>query len=203
MAKNQADDVTKMLEKLYSTIKDTSQFTQEQVKINRDLLKVLALLNDGFVKSKEDADNLIQEVTSGVEDVDAFLVKWAKDRQASKKDLEELRKKFKEIKDIDDDMLDNVKDYVELVKERQGLLEDEADITSNLLKYNNDILATIRASKSQYSQISGVFKDVEMDMRKIVSRNIDFSGMFNDGLSSLGSVQETLCFNPSSTGCGS
>jgi len=192
LAKNQADDVTKMLEKLYSTIKDTSQFTREQVKINRDLLKVLALLNDGFVKSKEDADNLIQEVTSGVEDVDAFLVKWAKDRQASKKDLEELRKKFKEIKDIDDDMLDNVKDYVELVKERQGLLEDEADITSNLLKYNNDILATIRASKSQYSQISGVFKDVEMDMRKIVSRNIDFSGMFNDGLSSLGSVQETL-----------
>ena len=81
----QEKELKQILEKLHTVIKTTSEFSREQVKINRDLLKVMSLINDGFAKNADDAKVLIQDITDGVEDVDKFFEKWAKDRGATKK----------------------------------------------------------------------------------------------------------------------
>lgn len=193
MAKQQQEtDVKKMLEKLYSVIKTTSEFSREQVKINRDLLKVMALLNDGFAKNAADANDLIADITSGVEETDKFFQKWAKDRGATKKDLEEIEKKFKDIDEINDDIIEGSKDYIDLLKERHDFLIDEGDIGKSLLKNHNEILNAVRLSKKEIQAMGGSLIGADDVIKKMVAKKVDFATMFEEGFSSTEKLRETL-----------
>ncbi len=193
MAKQQQEtDVKKMLEKLFAAIKTTSEFSREQVKINRDLLKVMSLLNDGFAKNAQDAQDLIADVTDGVEDADKFFQKWAKQRGATKQDLETIRKKFREIDDINDDIIEGSKDYIDLLKERHEYLDDEVDLGKSLLKNHNEIIKAIREGKSAATKLSSQFNNMDEALRDMVAKKVDFTGMFDDSFSSADKVQSSL-----------
>jgi hypothetical protein len=193
LAKQQQEtDVKKMLEKLYSVIKTTSEFSREQVKINRDLLKVMALLNDGFAKNASDANELISDITSGVEETDKFFQKWAKDRGATKKDLEEIQKKFRDIDDINDNIIEGSKDYIELLKERHDYLVDEGDLGKSLLKNHHEILNAVRSSKKEIQAMGGSLIGADEVIKKMVAKKIDFTTMFEDGFGSTEKLKGTL-----------
>lgn len=193
MAKQQQEtDVKKMLEKLYSVIKTTSEFSREQVKINRDLLKVMALLNDGFAKNAADANELISDITSGVEETDKFFQKWAKDRGATKKDLEEIEKKFRDIDDINDDIIEGSKDYIDLLKERHDYLVDEGDLGKSLLKNHHEILNAVRLSKKEIQAMGGSLIGSDEVIKKMVAKKVDFTTMFEDGFGSTEKLKGTL-----------
>lgn len=194
MAKQQqeSNDVKKMLEKLYLAIKTTSEFSREQVKINRDLLKVMALLNDGFAKNATDANELISDITSGVEETDKFFQKWAKDRGATKKDLEEIQKRFRDIDDINDDIIEGSKDYIELLKERHDYLVDEGDLGKSLLKNHNEILNAVKLSKKEIQAMGGSLIGADEVIKKMVAKKVDFATMFEDGFGSTEKLKGTL-----------
>jgi len=193
VAKQQQEtDVKKMLEKLYSVIKTTSEFSREQVKINRDLLKVMALLNDGFAKNASDANELISDITSGVEETDKFFQKWAKDRGATKKDLEDIQKKFRDIDDINDDIIEGSKDYIELLKERHDYLVDEGDLGKSLLKNHNEILNAVKLSKKEIQAMGGSLIGADEVIKKMVAKKVDFTTMFEDGFGSTEKLKGTL-----------
>lgn len=188
----QEKELKQILEKLHTAIKTTNEFSREQVKINRDLLKVMSLINDGYAKNAEDAKMLIDDITDGVEDVDKFFEKWAKQRGATKKDLEEIRKKFKEIESIDEDIIESSKEYIDLLKERHNLLDDEVDLGKGLLSNYNEILKVVRESKKQYSSLTGTFDDIHEGLEKIVAKKVDLGSMFTQTTKSSEELQKTL-----------
>lgn len=177
---------------MHQTLKVATSFADEQTKINRDLLKVMALINDGFAKNAEDARDLIDDVTGGLVEIDTFFEAWAKDRKATKKDIEEIRKKFKEIDEIDTEIIKGSHDYIDLLKERNQLILNEGNLSSKLLQNHVEILKIVKASKSGYSQLSGITGEIEDGIRKIVAQKVDMSRLFDDTFSSLESSQNMI-----------
>lgn len=193
MAKQQeSNDIKKTLEKLHTFIKTMNDSAKEQTRINRDMLKVMSLINDGYSKNAQDAQDLILSANDGIENIDDFFVKWAKNRGATKKDLEEIRKKFKDIEDINDDIIEGSKDYIDLLKERHDYLVDEGDLGKSLLKNHNEILKIVRESKGAAQRLSGQFGNMDDLLRQMISKRVDFSGMFDDGLSSTEKLRGSL-----------
>lgn len=188
----QDKELKSILEKLHTVIKSTNEFSREQVKINRDLLKVMSLINDGYAKNADDAKQLIGDITDGVEDVDQFFEKWSKARGATKKDLEEIRKKFKEIEGIDEDIIESSKEYIDLLKERHNLLDDEVDLGKGLLSNYNQILKVVRESKKQYSSLTSNFDDIQKGVERIIAKKVDLGSMFDGTFSSTDALQKTL-----------
>ena len=129
MAKSRDEiDLKRLVDDLYKIIQTTNAQSIEQVKINKELLKVMTLLQSGFVKNEEDARKLIDDVREGLEVQDEYAIKWAKARKAEKHDIDDIIKKFREIEKLQEEEIDNAKDYIELLSDRYDLLDDEFGI---------------------------------------------------------------------------
>lgn len=184
-------EIKKLLEGLYKVVQVTNSTSKEQIKINRELLKVMSLLQAGFAQNQEDARQLIDEVSSGLELTDEYAKKWAKARGAAKSDLDDIIDKFRQLEKLDIEAIDNAKDYIDLLQERYDLLHDETDLSSRLLKSHLEIAQAIRDSKKAAQQLGGSVIDIDNTVEKLVRRKIDLGSMFDDMFSSV-DVAETL-----------
>ena len=181
--KNDSTEIKQLLEKLYSAIRNLNQTSKSLTQNNRDLLKVMALLQSGFAQNEEDAQKLIGDVRDGLELTDEYAIKWAKQRKATKKDLDDIIDKFRELEDIDSDLIETSKDYIDLLEDRYDHIQSEFDITNNLLRSYRDInkivTDTRKAAQKLGSSIIDVDSTVESLVKKKTSIDTFFDGIFN------------------------
>jgi len=185
MAKTPQDDskeIKNMLQQLFKAIKIMSSTSIEQQRINRELMKVMSLLNSGFVESADDANKLINTIKeNGFSLTDEFIKKWAKARKATDEDLESIVKRFHEIDELSDDVIDSAKDYTELLEDQIGSIEDQVDLSTKLLRGQNKITEAVTASKKQAMALAGTVGDINGITEKLVKNKVDLTGMF-DGM---------------------
>lgn len=180
---DEASEMKKLLSDIYKIVLTTNSASKEQIKVNRELLKVMTVLNSGFAKNQEDArmliDDMNDELGKGLELSDEFLKTWAKARGAQKQDLDELIKKFKELDSVDEDIIDNSKDYIDLLKSRYDLLDDEVDLTKKLLGSHELITKAVRESKRMTDKFGGSLSNSDQILRDMVSKKTNLSSMFS------------------------
>jgi len=185
MAKIQQDDgkeIKGLLQKLFKAVQVLSSASEEQKRISRELMKVMSLLNSGFVESADDANKLINTIKdNGFSLTDEFIKKWAKARKATDEDLESIVKRFHEIDDLSDDVVDSAKDYTDLLEDQISSIEDQVDLSTKLLRGQNKITEAVKASKKQAVALAGSIGDVNSITEKLVNNKIDLTGMF-DGM---------------------
>ncbi len=177
--KDESSEIKKLIEGLYKIIQTTSSQSKEQVRINRELLKVMSLLQSGFSQNEQDARALIEHVREGLEVNDDFAQKWAKERGATKRDLEEIVKKFRELEDVEDDLIENSKDYLELLEQRYDVLDDTFDLSGKLLKNHNEILKIVRDSKNAANKLTGGLSSSNEIVQQMVNKKVDLNQLFD------------------------
>ena len=182
MAKQQDDgkEIKEMLQKLFKAVQVMSAASEEQKRISRELMKVMSLLNSGFIESADDANKLIDTIKdNGFSLTDEFIKKWAKARKATDEDLKSIVTRFKEIEDLSDDVIDSARDYTELLEDQIGSIETTIDLSAKLLQSHKKIAEAIEASKKQAAALAGSTGDIVGITDKLLQKKIDISGMFN------------------------
>jgi len=190
--KDDSKEVKQLLEKLHSAVKTLNDTSKSLTQNNRDLLKVMALLQSGFAQSEEDAQKLIGEVKEGLEITDEYATKWAKQRKATKKDIDELIKKFRELEELDETSIENSKDYLDLLDQRYDSFKSELDITNDLLRSHQQILHAVRESKKAAQQLGGSIIDIDKGTENLVKKKLDISGLFTGMFSEVEGVEELI-----------
>lgn len=186
MAKSQQDDskeIKRILQDLFKFVKLTQDTSKEQVRINREMMKVMSVLNAGFAQSAEDAHKLIDSIQEeGFAVTDEFIKKWAKARNATEDDLKEILKRFREIEDVNDDIVESAKDYNQLLNIQYDLLQDSTDLTKQLFKNQQEIAKAVKESKGQAMLLGSSIGDVDAIVAKMVAKKVNldelFGGMF-------------------------
>lgn len=183
MAKQVKDDgkeIKDMLQKLFKAVQVMSSASEEQRRISKELMKVMSLLNSGFVDSADDANKLIDTIRdNGFSLTDGFIKKWAKARKATDEDLKNIVKRFKEIDDLSDDVIDSAEDYTELLEEQIGSIEETLDLSTKLLNGHKKITQAVAASKKEANALAGSMGDVSSLTDKILQKKVDITGMFS------------------------
>lgn len=175
-------EIKKMLQDLFKAVKVMSSASAEQSRINRELMKVMSLLNSGFVESADDANKLIDTIKdNGFSLTDEFIKKWAKARKATDEDLKNIVKRFKEIDNLSDDVIDSAKDYTDLLEDQIDSIETNIDLSTKLLRSQNKITDAIEASKKQANAFAGSTGDITQLTDKLLQKKVDLTGMF-DGM---------------------
>lgn len=199
MAKQVRDDgkeIKEMLQKLFKAVQVMSAASEEQKRVSRELMKVMSLLNSGFIESADDANKLIDTIkNNGFSLTDEFIKKWAKARKATDEDLKNIIKRFKEIEELSDDVVDSAKDYTDLLEDQIGTIETAIDLSAKLLRSHKKIAEAIEASKKQAAALAGSTGDVASIAEKLLQKKIDISGMFNkmfDGMEKGGILLENI-----------
>lgn len=182
MAKQRSEEseIKKLIEGLYKVIQTTSAQSKEQVRINRELLKVMSLLNAGFSQNERDARELIETVRDGLSINDEFAQKWAQERGATKKDLDDIIKKFRELETIEDDIIDQSRDYLDLLHDRYDVFDDTLDISKKLLQNNEQILNVVKKSKEEARRLSGQFEIQSDVIENLVKKKINLGDIFEN-----------------------
>lgn len=180
--KDDSGDIKKLLDGLYKIIHTTNATSKEQVRINRELLKTMAVLQSGFAQNETDARRLIEDVRDGLELNDEYAKKWLKKAGATEKQIEDIVDKFRDLEKLDVDLIDNAEDYLDLLEKRFDVLDDTFDLTKRLLTNHDAITRAIRASKDVAGKLAGPMGDVNSILEKMVAKKVDVSSMF-DGMS--------------------
>ena len=182
MAANDQSEIKKLLTEIHSVISKVASAGKQQIDVNRQLLKVMTVIDSGFAKSADDAKELVAGVTGALEDgalvSDDFIKKWAKARKAQKKDLDDLTKRFKEIDEISEDTIENSKTYIDLLKQQHGLIDDEVDLTKKLLANHEAIVRAVSQAKKEVNKFGGALSNSEQIINELVAKKTDLSGMF-------------------------
>lgn len=174
-------EVMKIIKDLQSVIEITNSSTKEQVRINRELLKTIALIENGFVSNAKEANELISKVKlTDFQLSDDMATKMAKLRKISKKDLTETLKQFRDIEKKNSEIITDNKEINKLKKESNTLLDTEVGLTKNILGNYDQILAAVQASKRQINQFGAGLGDVTKIL-KSTGNEIDFDIMFDGG----------------------
>lgn len=189
---NDVAEIKKMIEKLSFLIGNQQDASKELVAVNRELLKTMALLQSGFATNQEDAQRLIVAVGDGLEVTDEYATKWAKQRKATKEDVDDLISKFRQIEKIDIEKIDNAEDYIDLLREQYDLLDDSADISKQLLGSHEQIVKVIRDNKLQTGGLSAALQNTDDVLQKIVKRKLDFSGLMSDVSAPIAKITGTI-----------
>jgi hypothetical protein len=170
--------IKNLLEGLYKIVTTTNAMSQEQVKINRELLKTMALLESGFAANENEARQLIEDVRDGLEVNEEFAKKWAKQRGKTKEELDDIIKQFKDLEQIDSEIIENSKDYIDLLSSRYDSIEGELDVTKQLLSSHKNILKIISENKKVYESLGGSVLDIDDKLKGIVAQKLQLSGLF-------------------------
>lgn len=179
---NEQQQIKKLLEGLHNAIQSLNSNSKESMRINRELLKTMALLQSGFAQNEEDARSLIEDVREGLELTDEYAKKWAKQRGATQKDLDDLLDKFRELEELQEDQIDNAKDYLDLLDGQNDLFTDGLNISKQLLDNHSALTKVIRDSKNVAQRLSGVTGNIDSVLTNIVRKKVDFGSMFSDVL---------------------
>lgn len=183
MAKVQDDskEIKKMLQQLFVAVKSMSEAGHELHSVNRDLLKVMSLLNSGFEDNAKDATNLIKSIKEdGLTITDEFAKKWAKARKLTDEDLKKIIDKFHEIEKVGDDVIDNASDYTDLLEEQLNSIEKNVDLSTKLLNGHKQIAEALSASKKQAEALGGSVEQVNNLTQKLLQKKVDVNSMFNN-----------------------
>lgn len=184
--------IDKLIEGLYKVIQTTNATSKEQVRINRELLKTMAVLQSGFTQNEMEARQLIEDVRDGLELNDEYAKKWLKNMGATDKQIDEIVDKFRDLEKIDMDLIDNAEDYLELLNKRYDVLDDTFDLTKRLLTNHDAITKAIRASKDAASKLAGPMGDVDAILEKMVMKKVDVSSMFDGMSESASAITDTI-----------
>lgn len=187
-----AKELQKIADSLFKVLQTTSSSSKEQVRINRELLKVLSLLENGFVSSAKEAKELISKVESeGYAITDEFITKWAKERKLSKDDLNYISKKFKEIEKLNLDIIDDAKSYNSFKKTTKDLLDDEIDLTAKILGNYDQILEAVQASKKQIGGFGAGLGEVSKTM-STMGKDFNVGSLFVETSKSVAAFEDLL-----------
>lgn len=198
MAKGQVpkDDnreIKKLLQQLFGAVKGMAEAGQELHTVNRDLLKVMSLLNSGFVDNADDAKKLIKSIQEdGFYITDEFTKKWAKARKLTDEDLKKIIDKFKEIEKVGDDVIDNATDYTDLLEEQLTSIEKNLDLSTKLLKGHREITEALSASRKQAEILGGTTEQVNNITQKLLQKKVDLAGMFGSMFDGVSKGQELI-----------
>lgn len=186
------NEIKAMIKKLETAVLSLSSGSKDQLKINRELLKVISLLNAGFAKNKTDAQDLIDQVSKGLSLTDEEAGKWAKTRGATSKDLESIKLKFKQIEASHGRLNDSAEDFNDTLGEITDSLDDEIDLTKNLFKTYKEINEILKKSKDVVGKIGNGTISVDTAMEQILKKKGTLSTMFDDMFSSTQLADEML-----------
>ena len=185
-------EIKKLLEGLYKIVQTTNASSKEQIRINRELLKTMAVLQSGFAKNEDEARRLIDDVRDGLELNDEYAKKWLKKMGATDKQIEEIVDKFRDLEKIDLDLIDNAEDYLDLLERRYDVLDDTFDLTKRLLTNHDAITKAIKASKDVAMKLAGPMGDVDAILQKMIAKKVDVSSMFDGVDSGVGRINDTI-----------
>ena len=178
--RDDSGDIKKLIDGLYKIVQTTNATSKEQVRINRELLKTMAVLQAGFAKNETDARQLIDDVRDGLELNDDYAKKWLKKMGATERQIEDIIDQFRDLEKIDSDLIDNADDYLVLLNKRYDVLDDTLDLTKRLLTNQDAITRAIRSSKDVAMKLVGPMGDVDGILRKMVDRKVDIESMFDN-----------------------
>jgi hypothetical protein len=174
-----ANEIKRLMDNLYKIVQTTNATAKEHTAVNRELLKVIALLEAGLATNERDALKLVDDISAGLEVTDEFAKRWAKARKATDEDLAKIVKKFREIEKIDNDIIDAADDYNDLLKARFDIIEDEFDLSSKILRNYTDLSKAVAASKSSAMRMGASIADATAQSAKMVQAQMASVGIFD------------------------
>lgn len=186
-----AGEIKKLMADLYKIVQTTNSTAKEHTTVNRELLKVIALLEAGLATNERDARKLVDDISEGLEVTDEFAKRWAKARKATDEDLARIVKKFREIEKIDQDLIDAADDYNDLLRARFDIIEDEFDLSSQILRNYKDLSKAVSASKSAAMRMGMSIAEATAQTAKMVQAQMSSAGIF-DGITESFTKAETL-----------
>ena len=190
--KDNAAEMKGLLDDLYKIIQTTNVQSQEQISINKELLKVIALLESGLIQNKKQVGKLTDDITNGFKIQDDYVQKISKQRGIEKSELDYILKKMRYIETITEQEIDNADTYIDLLRERYDIIDDEFDLTKQLSKSHKEILGILQQNKAIFHRISGDTVSIDTTLTKIISKRIDFNSVFSGVGDVIANVSDTL-----------
>lgn len=170
MAKEKNEDLKKSAEKLWTAVKAlasaSNEASNEQLRMNRELTKIVALVNENFIESKDELDRLISKVNDGGSISNKYIKDIAKARNISTRELDVVTKLMAKISDIDNDVIAKSKSLLDIYQSQKVQLEETADISSNILKNHERILESVKKTK----QSADGFAATAFDINELLSK---------------------------------
>lgn len=194
MAKQKPDfnlkDIEAIVKKYDSISKMNAATSDEFVKISRELKKAVAILESGFIKSREDAESFIENVQKGLKVTDEYTTKLAKNSDITNRELDAVIKQFRIIEKLDAKKLKVTTDVNNLVKEQNEELFDQLSLSGRLLSKQEEILNIVSRVKKQAEMLSSEFENTDEILKKFIENEIDLSSMLNDPISKLNAFDD-------------
>ena len=96
------------------------------------------------------------------------------------------------IETITEQEIDNADTYIDLLRERYDIIDDEFDLTKQLSKSHKEILGILQQNKAIFHRISGDTVSIDTTLTKIISKRIDFNSVFSGVGDVIANVSDTL-----------
>ena len=190
------EDVNKLISNLQKIIGTVGRQSNEQLSIHRELNKVITLLSSGLARNEQDARDLISKVEKGMSLTDEVASKWASDRKVTKKDLDQILKKFAEIERVNQDIKKVSDDLNESMDDRLDKLEDEFDLSKKLFESYDEIHNAVLQSKKAVAHLGSATEGIidgiiEKKIPEMIKTGL-LSSMFDDMFNSMTSTDSLL-----------
>jgi methyl-accepting chemotaxis protein len=192
MAEQQDAKIKQLIEGLQKTIRTVGNSSKEQVQINRELLKVIALLESGLARNEEDAKALIAQVRKGLSLTDEEAQTWAKERKIAKKDLDSILIKFRKIETLHGKINDQAEDFNDSLSDTEDSLDLQIDLSARLFDSYKEINSAIDQSRKAVEKFGVGAADANKAMSQVINTTLSKRGIltsvFDDMFSSLDSA---------------
>lgn len=189
MAQQQDPQIKQLIEGLRKTLRTVGNTSKDQIQINRELLKVIALLESGLARNEEDAKDLINRVRKGLELTDETAAEWAKSRKIAKKDLDSILIKFRQIETLHGKINDKADEYNESLEDTEDSLDLQIDLSKKLFSSYKEINSAINQSRKAVEKFGVGADDANKAMSQVINTTLAKKGIlsstFDDMFSSL------------------
>jgi hypothetical protein len=196
MAKKRSELDPKQIEAIvnkYETIsKSTASTSDELIKVSREIKKAVALLEAGFIKTKDDAEDFIEKVNKGLKVTDAYAKKLAENSDINNFELNSVIKKFRIIEKLDAKKLERQSELNDLLYEQNDILEDELDFTGRLLVNQKRILEVVQKRKKDAELFSNELQSSDDILKRFIGREVDLAGMLDDPISRINDFEDMV-----------
>lgn len=181
--------IQQLIEGLQKTLRIVGNTSKDQVQINRELLKVIALLESGLVRNEEDAKDLVNRVRKGLELTDETAAEWAKSRKIAKKDLDSILIKFRQIETLHGKINDKADEYNDALEDTEDSLDLQIDLSKKLFSSYKEINSAIIQSRKAVEKFGVGADEANKAMSQVINTTIAkkgiLSSVFDDMFSSL------------------
>lgn len=196
MAKKKSEldpkEIDVILKKYNNLSKANADTSNELLKVSKELKKAVAILEAGFIKSREDAENFVDQVYKGLKVTDDYAAKLADKSGATNYELASMIKKFRIIEKLDAKKLKTETDINQMMFERNEALQDELDFSSKLLVNQQKILEIVAQRKKDAELFANEFRSADDILKSFISKEVDLSGMLDDPISQINNFEDMV-----------